>query len=99
MCSLISASEFRKDKNAAVIFDSCGAVAVALDEHGILTINGFKDQCCQKNLLLLTAHVNSDSLYEIDEPLVPVVLPVLPLVICDMKSWTPSADKKNSIFT
>ena len=60
-------------KKVAVILDSCGAVAVTSDDEGIATLNDFKNNCFQKSQLLLTAHVNNDSLYELDAS------PVLPM--------------------
>ena len=46
---------------AAVIFDSCGAVAVEFDDHDISTLTGFKEECFRKDKLLLHAHMNSAS--------------------------------------
>ena len=43
--SLISVSQLCKAKKAAVILDSCGAVAVTLDDEGIATLNEFKNNC------------------------------------------------------
>ena len=48
---------------------------MTLDEEGIANLNGFKNNCFQKSQLLLTAHVNHDSLYELD------VSPVSPMSV------------------
>ena len=42
--SLISVSHLGKAKKAAVIFDSCGSVAVMLDDEGIAALNGCKNE-------------------------------------------------------
>ena len=46
ICSLISVPQMCKSKS--VIFEVCGAVAVTLDNEGISTLSGFKNNCLQK---------------------------------------------------
>ena len=58
---------------AAVILDSCAAVADTLDDEGIATLNVFKSSCLKNSQKILTAHVNNDSLYEFDVSPVPLM--------------------------
>ena len=107
--SLISVSQLCKAKKAAVILDSCGAVAVTLDDEGIATLNEFKNNCFQKSQLLLTAHVNHDSLYELDVSPVPpmsvnfhnatLVNTSIPPVSYELHAWSPSPEVLQSHYT
>ena len=98
--SLISVPQLCKDKKAVVIFDSCGAVVYRRDAHVDSAINDIKEFSFQHNKPLLTAHLNDESLYELDVPLTPVVckhtnmeISTTTAVTSDSDLWTPSGTK------
>ena len=55
--SLISVSQLCKAMKAAVTLDSCGAVAVTLDDEGIAILNEFKNYLFPKSQPLFITYV------------------------------------------
>ena len=98
--TLLSVPQVCQELGASVVFNSSGAVAYKNDSFSDDVFNGLKNYSfIQKKPPLLTATLNNDSLYELDNFLTPVVcthtdmntLPTIPSAVsCDIHAWCPS---------
>ena len=72
--TLLSVPQVCQELGASVVFNSSGAVAYKNDSHTDDVFNGLKDYSFKQNKPpLLTATLNNDSLYELDNLSTPVV--------------------------
>ena len=74
--SLLSTSQYTREKDAVVIMSSTEAVGVKIDSTVTSLLNSIKNHSFDKNQILLAAQLNNDNLYElcdtsyIDNPII-----------------------------
>ena len=63
--SLLSTSQYTREKDAVVIMSSTEAVGVKIDSTVTSLLNSIKNYSFDKNQILLAAQLNNDNLYEL----------------------------------
>ena len=90
--TLLSVPQLCKEREAIVIMDAVGAIAVESDAFNTSHVNCIKKHSITHSKPLLTATLNHHSLYELDTPHTVMPCHTNPVVTCDPITWSPSPE-------